>query len=257
MEPDRDPRPPRWHAAISRGISCLVVGMVLVAGSLAATGALLVTLPDFAADFERRPERVVKPVIAAAGLVSVVACLILSAGCILLSRGMGNDRRPQWLFAPIFGILFLGLAGLADFDPRLRIGHAPFALLGVASILFGIPFVGRGLGPVADDLGITPDPDRRRLLAITFVSLAAGILVSFLPLALEHATPRSCAIRVAGIAASALSVPAFATVGPLRRFGRQVSAARDGARWCPACGYPRPAGTRCPECGLDPATLAP
>jgi hypothetical protein len=108
------------------------------------------------------------------------------------------------------------------------------------------------------DLGIS-DPGlakagRRGAIAVG-VALAAGIAISFLPLLFEHATPRDCAIRTAGVGAVALVIPLLVAAWLTLRLARAVTRSARATPLCPLCGYRRAVGTRCPECGTDPLSL--
>jgi hypothetical protein len=248
---NRTERDPPWFGWIVKGLEWLTIALVLVSGSLLLAGLTLLLAPEPSRATETF--RIIALFLGGFGLV--LGSFVTMFASDRLYRGLDRDRSTWSIMLAGAGLLLLGLTVLQEIRIDLRVSHA---LLGVTSIVLlvgSLGFVGRIFGVTGRTFGFTTTVRGRHLISITLVSLGCGVALSFLPLFLAHATPRECAIRIGGIAALSMAVPALVAIGPLRRFRRELLASADGADWCPACGYRRPPHTRCPECGRGDGTF--
>lgn len=240
-----------WFGAIVNAVDWMRTALVAVGGSLLLSGAVLVTAPEPSGTTGNF--RLVALSLTGFGLF--FGAFATAMAMVRLSRGLDRDRSALFLTPAIAGLLLLGVTVIQEVNLHLRIVHAPIGALSLVLLLGSIVTGGRALAPLTGILRLEPPPRWRGLALATIVSLGCGSLVSFLPLLLEQSTPRACALRIAGIAALSFAFPAFAALGPLRRFRQRVVDAADAADWCPSCGYRRPPGARCPECGGLDASL--
>lgn len=240
-----------WFRWIVSGLGWLATGLVLAGGSLLLAGLALLLAPDPTPSTDAL--RVIALFLGGLGLVLGSFATAFAADRIY--RGLDGHRSTWSLLAGAGGLVLLGFTVLLEMDVDARASHAAIGLASVALLVGSMAFVGRVLVAVGRPFRLEPATRARRLVVITLVSLGCGAALSFLPLFLEDATPRECAVRIGGIAALSIAVPALVAIAPLRRFRRRLTASADGADWCPACGYRRPPRTRCPECGRGDGTL--
>lgn len=244
-------RDPRWFGWITSGLAWLVTGLVLAGSSLLLAGLTLLLAPDPSPSTEAF--RVISLFLGGLGLVfSSFATAFASDR---LYRGLDGVRSTWSLIAAAGGLFLLGFTVMLEMNIDTRTSHAMIGLASVTLLGGSLAFVGRIFVVVSRRFGFAPAIPGRRLVSITLVSLGCGAALSFLPLFLANATPRVCAIRIAGIAALSIAAPALLAIPPLGRFRRELVASADGADWCPECGYRRPPRARCPECGRGDGTL--
>lgn len=244
-------RDPLWFRWIARGLDWLSAGLGLTGGSLVLAGGALLLAP------EPTPATDAFRTIALflGGLGLVFGSFATAFASDRLYRGLAADRSTWSLISASGGLLLLGFTVLLEMSLDLRVSHAAIGLASVTLLVGSLAFVGRMFTLTGVTFRFAPATRGRRLVAITVVSLGCGAALSFLPLFLANATPRECAVRIGGIAALSIAVPALVAIMPLRRFRRQLVMSADGADWCPSCGYRRPPRTRCPECGRGDGTL--
>lgn len=246
-------RPADWFRMIVRGLDWLVAALLAIGGSLVVSGLVLALVPEPSKDTEAF--RVIALFLCGAGLL--LAGGATGAASDRLYRGLAGERGTGCLLLGTAGLAALGFMLAIELNADLRIAHAPIGLLSVVLIVVSLVMMGGTFRAIASQLRLEPVARPVRLIVATVVSIGCGVGLSFVPLLLENATPRECAVRIGGIAALSIGVPALFAIGPLRRFHRAVVASADAADWCPDCGYPRPPASRCPECGRVPATLPP
>lgn len=248
---NRTERDPPWFGWIVKGLEWLTIALVLVSGSLLLAGLTLLLAPEPSRETESY--RIIALFLGGLGLVLGSFSSLLASD--RLYRGLHRATSTWSLMLAGGGLLLLGLTVLQEIRVELRVSHALLGVTSIALLVASLGFVGRIFAAVIRLFRFTPATGGRRLVAIALASLGSGVALSFLPLFLAHATPRECAIRIGGIAALSIAVPALFAIAPLRRFRRELLASADGADWCPACGYPRPPRTRCPECGRGDGTF--
>jgi hypothetical protein len=244
-------RPAGWFRMVVRGLDWLVAALVAVGGSLIVSGLVLALVPEPARPTEAF--RVIALFLCGLGLMFAGAAT--GAASDRLWRGLSGERGTGFLVLSAASLMALGLMLAVEVNADLRVGHAPIGLLSAVLLVASLVMVSRTFRVIAAQFALDPIPRPGRLVPATIVSIAGGAVLSFVPIFLENVTPRECAIRIGGITALSIGLPALFAIGPLRRFRRAVADAADAADWCPACGYPRPPATRCPECGHVPATF--
>lgn len=244
-------RDPHWFRRIVRGLEWLAAGLTLSGGSLVLAGGALVLAPEPSAATDAF--RTIALFLGGLGLVFGSFATAFASD--RLYRGLDGARSTWSLISASGGLLLLGFTVMLEMSLDLRVSHAAIGLASVTLLVASLASLGRIFTVAGDTFRFVPAIRGRRLLAITIVSLGCGAALSFLPLLLANATPRECAVRIGGIAALSVAVPALIAIVPLGRFRRQLVQSADGADWCPSCGYRRPPRTRCPECGAGDGTL--
>lgn len=250
------PLPAGWHAALLRGLCAAEVGSLAAAGGLASSAGVAL-----AAFFEwgNRIEGLFAP---AAVLLFLVALVALLLGALPLARAVVHiDRGGSFAAIYLGTVLLIGtglLEAVADLTVAARIAHAVYALFAVTLLAAGVVGMRRNAAALRQRLAVDdPDLDRRarRLRILALLVVGASLLLPFAPVLLRSVlpgvTPRACLVY-SGVAGALIAALPF--IGLARLLHRVRSAARHALPalpHCPACGYPRPPGTRCPECGLD------
>lgn len=244
-------RPAGWFRMVVRGLGWLVAALVAIGSSLVLSGVVLALVPEPSKATEAF--RVIALFLCGLGLI--VAAIATGVASDRLYRGLAGERGTGYLVLGAAGLMALGFMLAIEMNADLRIAHAPIGLLSVVLLLASLVMVGRTFRTIAAQFRLEAVARPGRLVAATLVSIGCGAALSFVPLFLEQVTPRECAVRIGGIAALSIGLPAFLAIGPLRRFRRAVAASADATGWCPDCGYPRPPASRCPECGRVPDTF--
>ncbi len=238
--------PRDWFAMTRLALALLGLGSAVVGACFVAWFLVLVPLPTALVDVAGSLY---------GGIPLGVGLFALALGVAAWIRawpGTGHALPP---LALLVGVAMIAITGFREIHaPASGMPQVPHAVLGIGAtllVLLGIWNSRRAFAPLAEEVALAPAARRRATLLryIAYASLAAGILVPFTPLLFGDRTPRACAIRVAATGALVFAVPLLAasvvSVFTIRELGR----ARSRALHCPACGYPRPSGTRCPECG--------
>lgn len=250
---------PGWHAALLRGLLAAQLGALAAAAGLAVCALLAIGLVR---EWEPMGLRFLVPT---ALLLLAAALLLLLVGALRLARPIAHVDRGGAFAAIYLGTTLLVGTGLLEVVGAAtlagRIAHAAYALFAVALLAAGIVAMPRSARALREllALGNGLDAFARRLRLLALLVLAASLLLPFAPMLLRSVlpgvTPRACLVYSGAIGALLAAVP-LVGLAALLSASRRTARARivDLAR-CPACGYPRPAGTSCPECGTSTSAL--
>ncbi|MFO0827700.1 MAG: zinc ribbon domain-containing protein [Phycisphaerales bacterium] len=243
-----------WHRSLESGFFALALGSAFLGGAFVAMSALSLLWSDLADKTISRARDLVGAV-----PITLVAAASLSLlyGFVALARGA---RRPLDVVAPItltagvFGLVAGGgLELIALYRGGPRPSHALIGVLSIVAILLGVLLSGRAFRLFAARLAIDPSAAAstgRHLRLVTYLALAIGVALPFLPMGFVNLTPRECALRTAALGSAVFSLPLIASCVALVRLIRSADRSLRDLGHCPRCGYPRPPGARCPECGL-------
>jgi hypothetical protein len=256
-EPAELPR--RWYALTRFALWCFTLGPSLIATTLVAWWLMLPRpRPSFAVetiDFDRWT--------LAFGLVALG--IGLAAWMRALSRtanGVGRGafrelRRTMPLLAIFLGVTLITVTGYREVhDTAAGTPQVLHAVLGIGSVLLilaGLVTSRRACAPLIElfDVGSVIRVATRALLFVSYAALGLGTLVPFTPTFFDDGTPWAIAVRIAGTGALLFAIPlAMVAVVSFLLLWR-LCTCRRLIPVCTRCGYPRPAGKTCPECGAD------
>ncbi len=238
--------PRHWYSMTRLALICFAIGLTLVACSFVAWWLMLLPTAD-----------ALRPVIAifydrwslAIGLTS------MGIGLSAWTRAWVAVRLVLPLLSLLMGIGLIAVTGYREVHaPASGLPQIPHAVMGVGAVvllLFGISGSTTSFAPLVELFGVGRPTHRLAtiLRATSYVALTIGLLVPFTPRLFGGLTPHACELRVAATGALAFAVPfVVAAVGSLRLVGA-LRIAEDRVPICTHCGYRRPAGEVCPECG--------
>ncbi|MBL9150621.1 MAG: zinc ribbon domain-containing protein [Phycisphaerae bacterium] len=234
---------PRWHELIPKALRALGVAALAYAILILALAGATIYFGS-----------------TAWAALSIIAFLVFAVRTVaLLATARVSARALVPILLLLGGATLLASTGTIEFGvfgAAARVLHAIVGLGSILLIVAGAALAGRGfrdlLAPFAIDLTRLARLGRR-LRALTYVSLAIGLVVPFIPLWLSHLTPRDCATWTAVAGAALFAVPAGLSFHVLNEVWALIAVTGTMTTpYCPRCGYPRPAGTRCSECGHEP-----
>lgn len=235
----------RWMGLHALGLTACAIGVVVlaIAGAAIAPGILPVLAPAV--------------FVIAGGLAALVSLVALPIAVVTLLRSGGQSQLVASLAVLAVGIalvLFVGAAELIDAAMDVRTTHSIVGLLAILLIVGGLIASRGGFRRLLRSFALDDAESRRlgvMLRGATYAALVVGIFVPFLPLWLSAVTPRHCATWTAALAATAFSIPPFMASWVIWTLDRSIAKSLARLQHCPHCGYLRPAGTRCPECGHE------
>lgn len=183
--------------------------------------------------------------------------LSLAVGVWFWARAWQRPRRVWPLLALLLGLSLIAVTGYREVhSPTTGAPQTLHALIGIASVTLlvaGLASASAAFQPVTSMLHAERDVGRLAgaVRWITYLSLAAGLLIPFTPFLAGDAMPADCAERVAATVALVFAVPLVVTATGAAIFLRVLGAHSAESMFCPRCGYSRPPGLTCPECGLS------
>lgn len=241
--------PRHWYATTQLSLVAFAFGAALVACSFAAWWLMLLPTGE--------------------SIRSVIAFFYdrwtLAFGLIALAVGLGAWARA-WrrgsrilpLVALLGGIACIAVTGYREMHaPAAAMPQALHAVVGIGAVLLivlGIATAPRAFGPLAELFGVESESARlaRVVRIVAYGALALGLTVPFAPSYLGDTLSPAWSDRIAAAGALLFAIPlgvvaiaAILYLRALRRGERRVPI-------CIGCGYPRPAGETCPECGKRP-----
>lgn len=248
--------PRHWHRRLRRGLLFVAIGAALASFALFASAmiAFVSTLDD--------PEPYFKMLVPGTliALALTVPSLLIGGG--LLASLVASIDRGGAFAALLLGLALFCMTGLLEvITPVGGIVwqiHASLGLLAIALLVAGLAAIGRSALALKELLGIS-DPrivrSARRVRTSGYIVIAIALLLPFAPSLLPGVTPRVCMSYSGGVVALIVATPLLATAVLALRARRATDLAN--ARYCPDCGYRRPIGARCSECGRTDAPSAP
>lgn len=240
----------RWYALTLMALVSFAVGSALVASTFVAWSLILPGwLPGWLQEsFDRWA--------LAAGLLS------LGIGILAWTRAWARPRMALPFLAILTGLLGIAYTGYREVHGSAagtpQTLHAFVGIGSVVCIVFGTA-ASRGVFTPLVSLFHLGSPIHRLagvLRYVAYATLALGLLVPFVPTLFGDATPPACALRIAAAGALVFAVPLATLMVASIILIASLRAHRTSVPACTQCGYPRPAGERCPECGAGGGTHA-
>lgn len=238
--------PRHWYRTTRASLRLFTVGAILLACSFAAWWLML--LPS-SADVRPVIEFLFDRWVLAGGLLS------MAFGVLLWARVWITARRVVPILSLVVGVALIALTGYREVHTPTSstppILHAVEGLASVLLLLGGLRGSRRAFGPLLRIFGIERDAGRMSglLRRTTYLALAVGMLLPFTPRLFGDETPHACSLRIAATSALAFTPPLLALAVCATLLLHSLRQRERHATTCLRCGYARPAGSTCPECG--------
>ncbi|MBL9121888.1 MAG: hypothetical protein JNL80_18425 [Phycisphaerae bacterium] len=238
--------PRHWYAMTRVAMRCFAFGSLLLACSFVAWWLMLLPTVE-----------PIRPVVAIFydRWTLALGLLCQSLGVAAWARAWVTIPRVLPLLSLLVGIALIAITGYREVHAPAsgtpQVLHAMIGLSSVVLLLFGLRGAKQSFGPVVTLFGLETEAARmaRVLRWVAYVTLAFGLLLPFTPKLFGDSTPHACALRVAATGALAFAAPLLVTAASSLLFLHGLRSREGLAPACLRCGYPRPAGERCPECG--------